>query len=102
MLKKYFKIYKQSVFVRLTLLLTGLIAPLPSTEAVAPTVTEVVQISSNVSSSPYLTQNQFQLFENSLNYLTDELCRRDLNAILRGIIDNEQWAISTNGKVNNK
>ncbi|KAL9880686.1 nose resistant to fluoxetine protein 6-like isoform 2-T2 [Glossina fuscipes fuscipes] len=93
MLKKSFKIYKHSVVVRLTLLsLIGLILPL-STEAIQ-TVTGVAQISTNVSGSSYLTQNQFQLFENSLKYLKDELCRRDLNAILRGIMDNEQWAIS--------
>uniref|UniRef100_A0A1A9VVB8 Uncharacterized protein n=1 Tax=Glossina austeni TaxID=7395 RepID=A0A1A9VVB8_GLOAU len=93
MLKKYFKVYRQSVFVRLTLLLIGLILPPPPTEAVQ-TVTGVVQISNNVSGSSYLTQNQFELFENSLKYLKDELCQRDLNAILRGIMDNEQWAIS--------
>uniref|UniRef100_A0A1B0BIV1 Uncharacterized protein n=1 Tax=Glossina palpalis gambiensis TaxID=67801 RepID=A0A1B0BIV1_9MUSC len=95
MLKKSFKIYKDSVVVRLTLLsLIGLILPLP-TEAIQ-TVTGIAQISTNVSgSSSYLTQNQFQLFENSLKYLKDELCRRDLNAILRGIMDNEQWAISS-------
>lgn len=48
-----------------------------------------------LSDKTYLTSSELKLFRESLNFIKDDKCRRDLNATLWGLLNNVHWAVSS-------